>query len=132
MRRACGGFSLLEILVAFVILGLALGVLMRIFSSAMNNVGIAEGYAEAVLIAESRLATVGASVPLVDGETTGETPTGYRWRIAVSRDGAEDSARGGIGQLFGLYHVDVTVSWDAPAGKARQVRLASLRTGAGE
>lgn len=131
-RRSCGGFSLLEILVAFVILAIAMGVLMRIFSTSMRNVDAAERYAEATLLAESRLASVGSTIPLNEGETTGEVGKDYRWRVRVARDAAEDMGRAGAGTLFGLYRVEVTVSWGGADGKPRAVQLATLRTGASQ
>ena len=66
MRRACVGFSLLEILVAFVIMALALGVLMRVFSGPLNSTAVADHYAEARLNAESKLASIGVQPTLND------------------------------------------------------------------
>ena len=50
------GFSLLEVLAAFVILALVATALFRLFGGALGNVGIAEDASRAVLVAESRLA----------------------------------------------------------------------------
>ena len=50
------GYTLIEVLVAFMILALALTVLMRIFSGGLRNVSVSSDYAVATLIAESRLA----------------------------------------------------------------------------
>lgn len=69
-------FFLLEILVAFVIMALALGVLMRVFSGALNSTAVAEHYAEALLVAESKLAAIGVETPLSDAETSEQTESG--------------------------------------------------------
>ncbi len=128
MRRACVGFSLLEILVAFVIMALALGVLMRVFSGALNSTAVAEHYAEALLIAESKLAAIGVETPLNDAEASGETKSGYLWKTQVVQVHAEADVDEAVSA--GLFRVEVTVDWEAGGGKTRQVRLVSLRTGA--
>jgi general secretion pathway protein I len=83
MRRSQQGFSLLEVLVAFVILALALGALMEIFSGALRNVSRSEEYQRAVLLAQSKLAAVGIETPLAEGETDGEFDSNYRWRLSI-------------------------------------------------
>lgn len=51
------GFSLIEMLVALVIMSLSLGVLYQAATSAVRNVGVAEQYSRAVMLGESLLAT---------------------------------------------------------------------------
>lgn len=60
-RKFQQGFSLLEILFAFSILSIMLGILLRIFSGGVRVAEITGNYAEAVQIAESLMATVGVS-----------------------------------------------------------------------
>lgn len=128
MRRAHGGFSLLEILVAFVIMALALGVIMRIFSGALKNVESSRRHAQAVLIAESKLAALGIETPLVEGETMGESTGDYRWHGKIQR--ASD-IQGEAEDVAGLrlYRVEVGVDWPVPGNKRGQVVLISLRVG---
>ena len=52
------GFSLLEVLVAFSILAVALGILFQIFSSGLRRAQLAEEYSIAVLMAQSELSRV--------------------------------------------------------------------------
>ena len=51
-RRADTGFSLIEMMVAMVILSLSLGVLYQAVSGATRNVGVAGEYLEATMLAE--------------------------------------------------------------------------------
>ncbi len=128
MKRASRGFSLLEVLVAFVILALVLAVLMRIFSGALRNIGAAEGYSRAVAIAESKLAAIGVGTPLAEG-TSADSENGYSWQIAVQREETAAPEVEGV-QPAELYRIEVTVSWgEAPA--ARSVRVVTLRAALG-
>lgn len=77
------GFSLLEILIAFAILALSLGILLRIFSSGVNAAGVAEEYTTAVRIAESLMAETGVVRPLQPGVASGVENNKYEWRVAV-------------------------------------------------
>lgn len=79
-----GGFSLLEVLVAFSILALSLGVLLRIFGGAGRLAGLTEEHARAVVLAESLLARAGVEEPLRPGETSGQIDETYDWAMRVS------------------------------------------------
>jgi general secretion pathway protein I len=85
MRRSQSGFSLLEVLVAFVILALAMGVLMRIFSGGLQNATRAGDYQQAVMLAQSKLASIGIEVPLNENESDGEFDSKYRWHVSIRR-----------------------------------------------
>ena len=58
-ERRSGGYTLIEVLVAFMIMAMALTVLLRIFSGGVRNIDVSSDYARAVLIAESQLAATG-------------------------------------------------------------------------
>jgi general secretion pathway protein I len=131
VKHTCRGFSLLEVLVAFIILSLALGVLMRIFSGGLGNIGAAEHYSRAVAIAESQLAAAGVESPLTEGENAGEVENGYRWRTSVKRVEPGGGALDNAALPVGLFQVEVTVNWDDTATTPRGLRLVTLRTAAG-
>jgi general secretion pathway protein I len=129
MKRASKGFSLIEILVAFVILALALGVLMRVFSGALGNAGAAERYSQAVVLAESRLAEAGREYPLVEGDHEGTTDTGYHWTVSIHPVALDADEPETLGKKLVLYDVGVDVAWRQESDKTRRVRLSSLRLG---
>lgn len=78
------GFSLLEILVAFAIMAVALTIVLRIFGSGVNNAVVSEDYTLAVQIAESLMARTGVETPLQTGEIVGTEADKYHWSISVS------------------------------------------------
>jgi general secretion pathway protein I len=119
------GFSLLEVLVAFAILAISLGALFALFSTGLRNAGVTQDYSRAVVMAESKLAEIGATVPLVAGEYQGEFDEQYRWQATVSEYLEEDETAQTVSELQ-LYQVTVTVSW-GEAPRARSVVLATLR-----
>ena len=105
------GFSLLEILIAFSILALSLGILLKIFSAGVNTAGVAEEYNAAVQIAESFMARTGVEAPLQPGEATGLENEKYHWRVSVSpfQFTAENLDVTTIAAV--LFKVKVIVSW---------------------
>jgi general secretion pathway protein I len=122
-RAGAAGFTLLEVLVALVIFALVFGVLAQIFQTGLRQSTTATAASTATLLARSQLARVGVELPLVAGETEGETADGMRWRtvIQLSEPPSEQ-------QSFAPYLVEVTVAWgDRPA---EQVTLTTLRLGA--
>lgn len=131
MKQACRGFSLLEVLVAFIILAMALGVIMRIFSGGLGNIGAAEHYSHAVAIAESKLETIGVESPLTEGENTGADEHGYTWRTSVHRYETEAQPLEPAAPPVELYQVEVTVNWDVTAAQPRSLRLVTLRAAPG-
>jgi general secretion pathway protein I len=125
------GFSLLEVLVAFSILALSLGVLMQIFSGALRNTDITHGQAQAVTLAQSLLATAGVEGTLVEGEVAGSLDNEMRWlmRISPFLSGTipgESSATLG-GPPLDLFEVTVQVAWGDTSVPDRTVTLTTLR-----
>lgn len=121
------GFSLLEVLVAFAVLALSLGVLLASFSTALRSASLSEAYTEAALLAESRLNAVGREGRLEPGVEEG-IHDGYRWRVAVSP--YERAEAGGRDVPVTPYRVEVTVHWREGV-RERKVALTSLRLAGG-
>jgi general secretion pathway protein I len=128
------GFSLLEILVAFTLMALALGILMAIFSRGVNGATIADQYARAAMLAESKLATLGIADTLQEGETGGKFDDAYAWRLSVSPyvdPAPKDPALGNIDVdamlPVRLYNVALTISFATDDGRTREVLFNTLQ-----
>jgi len=127
-KRSAQGFTLLEILVAFVVMALVVGTLLRLYGTAMRNVAVAEEYSFAIQVAESRLQTLGVAEPVEEGSLSGEEgSTGYRWQVTMEAVELNEEEQASPLSVQ-AYQVTVTVSWDS-AGKQRQFTLSSLRFG---
>jgi general secretion pathway protein I len=121
------GFTLLEVLVAFIILALVMGALLQIFSGGLRTTEIARNHAVGALLAESKLAAIGIEEPLVAGERTGTFDNGYRWRYSIDRYGEQDGAQEEEQEIV-PYRLILTVDW-GPAGSGGSVTLVTLRLG---
>lgn len=131
------GFSLLEVLVAFVILALVATALFRLFSGSLANVGAAEEYSRAVIVAESVLAETGGAQPLREGSRNGSADDGrISWRANVAPwdppDVSPDLANASSLMPLRLYRIDVETEFPAPSGGQRKIVLSTTRLGARE
>ena len=119
---------MLEILVAFVILALTLSVMMRIFSGGLRNVGLADEYSRATLLAESRLAELG--VQPAEGEAAGGFEGKYRWRSTIHPwpDDADALGIGAQPMPVRLMEIEVRVAWGEQGDSgSREIGLNTLR-----
>ncbi len=126
------GFTLLEVVVALAIAGLALVGLFRAGSGGLFAVDTAARTEEAVQRAQSHLAAVGRDAALVEGEFTGDDGGGYRWALRIGRLASRQSlTQNGASSLTAtLFNVEVAVSWPGREGD-RSVVLRTLRLGTG-
>ena len=105
------GFTLIEVLVAFLILAFSLGALLSLFSGSLRSVRLGEDYAHATALARAQLARIDADGIAGQGIDAGETEDGYRWQMEF-KPLPEPAARFGGGEFEALA-VTVTVSWGA-------------------
>ena len=121
------GFSLLEVLVAFAILSMSLGVLYQAFSNSLLNVGASGDYSRAMIIAEARLAEAMADVPINEGSDQGEVDERYKWQLTVQRYEYDDE---GISSQYTPYEVRILVTW-RDGRHSREYELSTLRLSQG-
>jgi len=130
------GFSLLEILVAFTLLALAMGVLMQLFSRGVNGASLADRYARATMMAESKLATIGVEEEAREGDSHGTFDDDYRWQLSVKPyvdAGLKDAATSLPSPLdpdaqmrVRLYDLALTVGFTGDDRRERSVTLKTL------
>lgn len=84
---ASAGFSLIEVMVAILILGVALAGLTTGITTALATSKESERQTTAALLAAGQIETLRAAGELEDGETAGDWGTGlehYRWAQTIS------------------------------------------------
>ena len=126
------GFSLLEVLAAFVILSLFATSLFGLFSGALGNASAADDWSRALLVAQSRLATAASVQPLAEASDAGTEDEGrIRWesRVAPWNPPEVDPELARISEAMTtrLYRVEVDVRFPGIAGGERTISLATLR-----
>lgn len=78
------GFTLIEVLIAFAILALVLGVVFRTLASGLSHERTARLVTARVLEARSILDQLGVNLPLEEGLIEGRLATGDVWTLTVS------------------------------------------------
>jgi len=125
------GYTLLEVIIAFGVLAIALTILLGILSGATQQVRWSEDAGRAALNAESLLDQTGVGAPLEAGHTEGVFEGGrYRWTLDVApwKDptappSTEQPTDPGAPQMYSL---DLQVQWGQGRPRER-LQLQSLR-----
>jgi general secretion pathway protein I len=124
-RPYAAGFTLPEVLVAFVILSLALGVLLPSFSTGFSGLDASAFHAAALASARSEIDRLGVEIPIEEGELNGRSESGLKWdmRLHVSETFDSRSRGEGNAPVVVPYEVDIVIS----DGAGRRLTLKTLR-----
>jgi general secretion pathway protein I len=134
-RTAEHGFTLLEVLVAFIIATVALVALYSAGTGGLRSIEAAAHYQQAISRARSHLAMAAHGGPLTAGEWQGDDGSGFAWRLRVTPIASTTVQSVNVVNLGGsldtkrtLYAVSVWIIWrDADA--MREVRLDTNQIG---
>lgn len=123
-----GGFTLLEMVAAFVVFALAFGLLMEINASALRTARHSAAYTQATLLAKSKLDQVGVGEALEEGVEQGEfDDDAYRWELEVRKTEPPAGEGGVVEQIaVDLFRLELTVRWD-DGGREREASFVTLR-----
>jgi general secretion pathway protein I len=151
------GFSLIEMVAAFLVFAIGIGVLMQILATLMHNTRASSDYTMAALWAESKLDVVGVGAPIAPGSSEGRFDDTYSWHLDLQQvdpqsvepppqqyaagAGNPQSAgtqqrmttgAGNAGALqvspFDIYQLDLTVYWGGRFGStSHNARFSTLR-----
>jgi len=129
------GFTLLEVIVALIIAGMAAVALFEAAGSGLHATRTASMYEQAVVRAKSRLSAATYGSRLAPGDQRGDDGGGFQWhtRIAPISSASLRStglAAPGAAQAHSvvLYGITVWIGWN-DGGTERQVRLDTEQIG---
>jgi type II secretory pathway pseudopilin PulG len=133
VTRGQGGFALIEILVAFLVLALGLGAISTGVVVAMRSDARTQVSRTALRVAQSRLEAAGISEALAPGYREGLIANKFRWRQTVTEVRASTDARqpqpvrsAPASNALRSFWVEIAV--EAPDGTA--TKLAALKLAA--
>lgn len=120
IKNCSGGFTLLEVLVALAILGIAITVVLQLFSANLRSVAASGDYLSAAVKAEAKMREILDDNALSEKSLSETTKDGYRIDVSVADTLKEktDSIQ------VALLDVSVTIHW---TNGARE-RSLTLRT----
>ncbi|MEO7431338.1 MAG: type II secretion system protein [Dokdonella sp.] len=151
------GFSLIEMIAAFLVFAIAMGVLMQVLATAMRATRQSSDYTMAALWAQSKLDTVGVGQRIEAGHSNGRFDDSYRWQLDIDQvdpSNVEPPPQTSVGVAninqpsnanvaaaaaaasagvpppppFDLYQIDLTVIWGADSAlRSRSAHFGTLR-----
>jgi general secretion pathway protein I len=142
------GFSLIEMVAAFLVFAIGIGVLMQVLATSMHSARSSSDYTMAALWAESKLDVVGVGAPIEEGSWNGRFDDDYSWQLEVHQvdptsvepppqaaAGSNPIANPGLQQRmttsagnagaiqvapFDIYQLDLTVFWGGRYGASQK------------
>ncbi|MFC1851591.1 prepilin-type N-terminal cleavage/methylation domain-containing protein [candidate division CSSED10-310 bacterium] len=140
----CAGFSLLEVMVAITILGVALVVIMQLFSIGLKSALVEKEYTQAIFLAKTKMGEVLVGAEFEEGTDSGTFENGYEWQVSIEPfEGLDDeenpssievetSLDKAEKQRFSPYEITLVVRWGRETHQNKNVTLKSLRIIKGE
>lgn len=127
--RSEAGFTLLEVLLAVVILGVSLTSILLQFQTALHAGSISQDRTNAVIYAKEKLESLKIEDELSESSQSGVLESGYEWETEVSlyeyEDQADDISYEDL--RHETYKLRATIKWNSGINK-RQVELITLKT----
>ena len=82
--KETAGFTLLEVLVALALLGIAVTAILQLFSANLKSISASEEYVAGSLEAQSKMQEVLDGTEFSEKSWSGVTNNGYRFQVSVS------------------------------------------------
>ncbi|MGB9700320.1 MAG: type IV pilus modification PilV family protein [Thermodesulfobacteriota bacterium] len=105
------GFTLIEVVIALGLMGLALIVLIELFAGALRLGKTANEYSRATAWARMKLEEVILQPKLQEGQEEGELPENYRWQLEIKKTEILRERYGDVPVPLELYQIKLKVNW---------------------
>jgi len=135
LRQRSGGFTLLEVMLAFVIFALSFATVLEIMAGSMRSVGRASDDTEVALLAQSLMDLVGNEIPVEEGEYSDTAMDHYNWQMNITfydaggESGEEGMSTQELADMSGieLYRVDLYMDWET-GRRQREMHFSTIRS----
>ncbi len=117
-----GGFTLLEVLVALAVLGIALAVIFQLFSANLRGLTAADEYVNAVIKAESKMREILDDNALEEKTWSEDTGDGYKIDAAITSAAPERTED----LQVKLLEINISVRWTS-GFKERTTTLKAMK-----
>ncbi len=130
-RRTSRGFTLLEVMLAFVVFALSFATILEIMAASMRGVRRASDDTQVALFAQSIIDLVGTEIPVEDGQYNGTGMDRYDWNLEIYlyETSDEDIHTQELAEMSGieLYRVDLNIDWQA-GRRPRDLHFSTIRS----
>jgi len=130
-RRSSRGFTLLEVMLAFVVFALSFATVLEIMAGSMRSVRRASDDTQVALFAQSIIDLVGTEIPVEEGQFNGTGMDRYQWRLDIYLYEAtdEDIRTQELAEMSGieLYRVDLDINWET-GRRERDLHFSTIRS----
>jgi len=107
LNSKAGGFTLLEILVTLALIGIAITVILQLFSSNLRALSVSKDYVSAAIRAEAKMREILESTDLTEKSWSEVTDEGYRFDAAITETLKERTENLQVRML----EIALTVQW---------------------
>ncbi len=119
-QKDSAGFTLLEVLVALSLLGIAVVTVIQLFSADLRSISISETYVTGALAAQSKMREVLFEEEIKETAWKGVTDNGFPFEVSISKSLPDRTEE----LQVRMYEITVTVFWTQGLKK----RSMTLRT----
>ena len=130
-RRSSQGFTLLEVMLAFVIFALSFAIVLEIMAGSIRSVRRASDDTQVALFAQSIVDLVGTEIPIGEGQFSGTGLDRYQWQLEIYpyASSGEDIGTQELAEMSGveLYKVDLDIDWETGRNQ-RSLHFTTIRS----
>jgi len=131
VRQTSGGFTLLEVMLAFVIFALSFATVLEIMAGSMRSVRRASDDTQVALLAQSIMDHVGTEIPIGPGGFSGVEMDRYQWQLDIQlyNGGDVDAYTLELAEMSGveLYQVVLDIDWET-GRRERSSHFSTIRS----
>jgi general secretion pathway protein I len=122
-RNSDAGFTLLEVVIAVVLVGIAFGALLQAFSQSLRNIRRIDVYQVAMQMAQNKMNELLIDDEVIaDGVLEGAWDDNFRWRASIETHEVDDLAVDKSRLTTRLLYIRLTVLYRFE-GRDRQIKL---------